>query len=290
MPSDALNLLAIGMSVESVAEALSHRGSRMPTVPVDEVLDALDHAAALLRDEPLLPAVEAGFLRAAFALPHVMYRSHQGRGLRIGSADIGVLRSDALQLIGELRSTGRAPQTFEDTSTAARSSLALRFAERLLLQEEGLTALRAAASDGESVHANLEDFDRRIVDMRLLYDGRVVTLDRRIERWRSVGEWLDRGSTSLLYEEYEAGLGGREHLEEVLTLLSHRARHQLEPAIRIIDEHFLLATRSLVSSIRPQTPWVPQRWWWYRVPSEPGDAFSERLAAVAPAAARELAG
>ena len=117
--------------------------------------------------------------------------------------------------------------------------------------------------------------------------GNFETLDSMVAAWQRFAETLRNHPESLGHEEYDDWLTKRDSLEEALSLLSPGTRKDVEARVRRLDERFAGATRAVSTSIRPHSPWRPQRWWWFRVPRDMGESFRARLEHVAPAAAQE---
>jgi hypothetical protein len=118
--------------------------------------------------------------------------------------------------------------------------------------------------------------------------GRGHTLDSQVASWRSCIRALEAHSPgSLQFEEYEDWLTVRDGLERSLSLLSAQGRTAPQAAVGALDDSFIATTEGVSTSILPPSPWKPQHWWWYRVPSRVGDQFAARLRHLAPAAARQ---
>jgi hypothetical protein len=285
--STIIGSLALGKPVSEVTERVARRQGGDAELAAESVKRSLERALSALRVDRLRPEGEAGFLKESFLLPGTVSDRHW-KGGQLDLEDLEPLRAHALSLIEELRTTGQVPASLLDAETAGRSSLAMRFAQRLLQQEEGTETLEAASHDPKSVHSLLAPSDQRLINAALLARGEVLLLDYRIKRWESLARALSSHPEDLLHEEFEDFLQTRDHLEDLLGLLSPVSRPAVEEPVRELDVRFLESTHPVEVSLRPHKPWQPQRWWWYRVPSRVGDSFKARLAIVSPEAARSL--
>ena len=120
--------------------------------------------------------------------------------------------------------------------------------------------------------------------------GRFETLDSLMDQWeRSVG-WVEDDPESYDHEEFSDRLISRDSLEDALVLISPVSRQPLARGIEALDERFFAATDAVSTTVRPCSHWLPQRWWWFRVPQPIGKRFYDRLTEVAPAAARDVLG
>jgi hypothetical protein len=286
--SAVLRGLAVGVPLARIPERAS---KRTEGVSADEVRAVLADAAVLVRDGSLLLPAEAAF-RAKSLLPPAGPLPGETPPVERSHSDFGRLRSLAEQLLRAYVESGGESSGFPDPEHIASHSAALQYAEALVLQQEVIDALGAAASDESSVHAALTKSDRSHIDELMLYWGvrghAFTTLDGLIEAWHGfVGRVERTPGTSYDYEDFEVRLIDRDSLEDAISLLTPDGRGPLESRVRPLDERFLHVTRPVSSSIRPPLPWAPQRWWWYRVPSRLGEHFKHRLEHLAPAAARE---
>lgn len=288
--SAVLNALSLGTPLTETAERLS----RYPRTSVgrEDVESAIRDALAALRNDALLPSVEAGFRGARFLLPRCVKREERvppTATVPCGQ-DLAELRAAAERLLEEYLTSGSVPADLRDAELAPSGALAMQFARRLLLQKEGIQDLADAAADPASLHHDLTPSDRARVEASLLNRERFATLDELTADWRGLVESLATRPSSWLYEEYEDRLIRRDRLEDAVSLASPSSRTRIDSVLRPEDERFFEVTRGVGSSVATRDPWVPQRWWWFRVPAEPADAFLEMLDRRAPLVAAELRG
>lgn len=288
--SDILNLAAIGMPLEDIAARLSTRGPLSPAVSLEDVRSALRQAATHIENTPLLEPVQAGFVISSSPPPAASSAEARRASTppEIAEAELPNLREAARSLIAEYLNGPGVPRALRTEAAAWQGSIALRLAERLLLQEEGLAELAAAARDPSSVHSRLTPGDRALVDAALLARGRVVRIDAWISSWTKAISGLIAHPNTITYEDHEERLIRRDALEDVLALLSPSAVRTVREPVSELDGQFLAMTQDAGASISPPRPWRPQRWWWYRIPRHPGHAFRDRIAHVAPQAATKV--
>jgi hypothetical protein len=280
--SAVFRLLARGSSLGDVAEQMS--GRRQPGVSVDDLRRVLIHARTVVREDALLPPVEAAFFGRVLTPPA---GARQGApGAEVSQRHREALRALALELIESHLAVEPAPREPRDAGQVAVRSAALQYAEALLRQEEVLDDLEQAANDASSVHSSLTGTDRTRIEEFILY-RRGRRLDALLDSWESCVRSVERDDQTLMHEEYHNWLDVRDALNAALTLLSPAARPPLASPLGALDERFLQATREVSTSVLPQRPWRSQAWWWYRLPRRPGPSFRARLQHVAPAAAEE---
>lgn len=81
---------------------------------------------------------------------------------------------------------------------------------------------------------------------------------------------VGRRPGSVLREEYENSLQGRDFLEQALSALSPEAREHVMEIVAQLDERFLTTTREVPDSVQRPQPWRAQGWWWFRAPARMG--------------------
>jgi len=262
------------MSLAAIENRLSSERSR-PQAGVRRDLKAiLTDATALVREKSLLPPAEAAFIEKN----------------REASLELQSLRSLAECLLRACISQFSDSSVLPDPKREQTHYTALRYAEALVRQEAVLEALGRMNSSNAPLQNDMTGPDRNRIDDFFLYrnvKGRFETLDSLIDLWERSVAWVKDKAESYLYEEFVDRLISRDSLEDALSLLSPTGRQTLESRVRSLDERFVHATRPASSSIRPRSPWRPQRWWWFRVPSPMGVSFRDRLEHVAPAAVQE---
>jgi len=207
-------------------------------------------------------------------------------GIELSVADLDHLRSLAGELIDSYLAAEDESSELPDPRHVAMQSAALQYAEALVHQRDVLEELRRARLVDTSLHAQMTAADHRRVEQFLLFSGG-KTLDAWVDSWRGCVSWVEDDPELIVFESYEPRLGTRDGLEHALSLLTPTSRTFLESQLAPLDERFAHATREVSTSIRPPSPWKPQPWWWYRVPSRLGEHFKSRLEDLAPAAARE---
>jgi hypothetical protein len=268
---------------------------------------ALAEAAALLQDKRLLPPATAAFsdgfhaVVALAALAHEppMLTPENARHLRHDpsvrptAADLDDLRHLGQRLISSFLANDVDSPEFPRPRAIERHHIALQYAEAVLRQEEILEAFRDARAEDLPLQTGLSSAERSRVEDFLLYRnlmGRFETLDSLVDGWRRAVSGAEASAASIGHEDVSDHLMGRDSLAAVLDLISPPSRSLLDSPIRSLDMRFFAATRPVSSSIRPCSPWQPQDWWWFRVPSPMGEHFLDRLTVVAPAAADDAVG
>lgn len=251
---------------------------------MDDLRAVLASAAALTRETSLLPPAESAFLKKHLLPPAGAFREQSG--VELSLADLDVLRSLAGELIGSYLAVEGESSELPDPRHVAMHSAALQYAEAVLHQQEVLEELNRARLADASLHARLTETDRRRIEEFLLFTGG-KTLDTWVESWQRCVVWVETDPEHIVFEVYETRLGTRDGLAHAMSLVSPTSRAFLESRLGPLDERFSRATREVSTSIRPCSPWQPQPWWWYRVPSRLGEHFKARLEHLAPAAARE---
>lgn len=279
--SAVLRLLAVGVPPAVVIERMSER--RKPGFSIDDLRAVLAHAATLAHERRLLPPAQAAFFGRTLLPPAGAVDKEPGVELSV--SDLDALRSLAIDLIGKYLAEESDATEMPQPKHVAMQSAALQYAEALLRQQEVIEDLHQAARDESSLHATLTGTDRTRIEELLLNRGG-KRLDSRLDGWRQGVERVESDPDFIVFEVYEDRLVARDNLEDALSLLTPPARHVLEQRVGPLDERFLQATRELPTSIRPRSPWQPQRWWWYRAPSRLGEHFKDRLEQLAPEAAR----
>lgn len=278
--SSAIDTAAVIRSLNSartLEQAVEHlpRHSRLDGLsPLEAVTAVVARAAALTRSERLLAPVEAVFL------------------LRPGvdSAQLETIASLAADILQSYLDEAAADRA--DPIDGERRRLVLNYAVAFMKQDAALQAIARARSSAPELDGALHGADRRRVEDYLLYrgvNGPRVTLENLTHGWTRLIEDLEADGLSLLYEEYENDLGGRDLLAGVLPLVSPRARLVLDAPLRPLDERFERATHALSIAHHSTSPWSPVAWWWYRVPRRRGESFDAYLSNFLPDIARELA-
>ena len=227
----------------------------------------------MTRSERLLEPVEAVFL------------------LRPGvdSAQLETIGSLAADILQSYLDGAAADRT--EPIDGERRRLVLNYAVAFMKQDAALEAIARARSSAPELDGALHGTDRRRVEDYLLYrsvNGPRVTLENLMHGWARLIEDLEADGLSLLYEEYENDLGGRDLLAGALPLLSPRARPVLDAPLRSLDERFERATHALPIAHHSTSPWSPVAWWWYHVPKRRGESFDQYLHHFLPDIALEL--
>jgi hypothetical protein len=304
--STVLRLLAAGLSLEAVAERLSHRSDRRVTT--DQIRSVLRHTAGLMDDgASLSPPAEGAFLDhfqgvIAFArLAQGTERAapaHSSSGVpdvgsyRPTTEDLHALSRLARRVIREHLGEGDEFTDLPDAGRSEQQSVALQYAEALLREAEVVARLNDLGDDAP-LQTALPPADRNRIADFLLYRnlrGKFETLDSLVAAWQRFAGALEDHPETLVQDEYNDWLMKRDSLEEALSLLSPGPREDLQTRVRTLDERFVGATRGVSTSIRRASIWRPQRWWWFRVPRHMGDSFRIQLEHFAPAAAQEAFG
>lgn len=268
----ALNFLA-GPGDVSVDAAAARLGRPDGPVPASEVQAALAAAEELVRSVPLLSPCVSWLRTAAFSPP-----LDDDRHRRF---DVDAVREAALELLPRLREHTEC--TVADLVAGGElpsAALAVRYAEALVLQEDGRGHLDAAAADPASLHSHLSPADRAVAETQMLRRLPVRLLDDDVARWQKVVSWSLDGSWT--YDEHTNELDRRDRLEGVVGLLSPAAQPLLAP-LREADRAYDAKTVSVTVPIGDRRD-RPLAWWWHRVPSRLGARFHEQLAFASPKA------
>ena len=269
-----LRLLAAGMSLDAIENRLSSEGARTQAGGRRDLKVILAHAAALVREKSFLPSAGAAFL--------------EKNG--VATSELQSVRSLSERLLQACISESSDSTLLPDPKHEQTHYVALRYAEALIRQEEVVEALGRVDSSNAPLQNRLTGPDRKRIDDFLLYrntKGRFETLDSLTDVWERSVAWVEEKGESYVHDEFVDRLLSRDSLEDALSLISPIQRGSLESRVRPLDDRFVGGTRAVSTSIRPRSPWQPQRWWWFRVPLRMGDAFRARLDHVAPAAAQE---
>lgn len=280
--SAVLRLLAVGVPEAAIPERMSEH--RMPGFSVDDLREILVHARTVTRATSLLPPAQAAFFERTLLPPAGAFGG--APGVDLSASDLEALRSLAFALVDAYLSDDRGSAAAPDPKRDPMHSAALQYVEALLRQEEIIDDLNQASSAESSLHAAITGTDRTRLHELLLNRGG-TRLDSLVNRWQRFVGIAESDPQSMGYEEYENWLRGRDLLEDVMSVLSPASREILESRIQPLDESLFRATREVASSIRPPSPWQPQPWWWYRVPTRLGGYFKDRLEHLSPAAARD---
>jgi hypothetical protein len=277
-----LRILALGARYEEVGGRIAKSFKRPFTG--EDLRAVLVGAAVLTRETPLLAPTESAFLRRHLLPPAGAFEDEPG--IELSVADLDDLRSLAGELIDSYLAAEDESSERPDPRHVAMQSAALQYAEAILHQQDVLDELGRARLDDTSVHAQLPTADHRRVEDFLLFTGG-KTLDTWIDSWQGCVGWVEDDPEHIVFEPYEPRLRTRDGLATAVSLLTPTSRTFVESQLAPLDERFARATREVSTSIRPPSPWKPQPWWWYRVPSRLGEHFKSRLEYLAPAAARE---
>jgi hypothetical protein len=280
--STVLRLLAIGVPPARVTDQMSER--RMPRFSTEDLRAVLDHAAVVARQSRLLPPAEAAFFGRSLLPPAGRFGDEPGVELSV--SDLAGLRVLAIDLLERYLAEDTDSIELPDPKRDAMQSAALQYVEALLHQEEVIEDLNKAAADETSLHAALRGSDRTRIDAFVLNRGG-TRLDSLVDRWQRCVKTVETDPARLMYEEYENWLSARDSLEDARSLLTPPCRAILDPRLEPLDERFLRATREVSTSIRPRSPWEPQRWWWFRVPRNLGEHFKDYLEHFVPLVAEE---
>lgn len=287
-----LRLMAFGIERDEIPHLVAPPWRGLRPFSSDDFQRVLVDATAAVRDKRLLPPARAGFIqrfrsvliRAAHAKETPPVNGHQARRawfrkrqVSLSEADIDGLRIQSQRLLEAYLADDRDSPDFPRPRQVGRHCVALTYAEALVHQEEIIEAQESVSADDAPLQAALTGTDLGRVNDLLLYLGSFWTLDSSVDTWRRMVRALERHPASLLYEEYENWLDSRDRLEAALSQVFPMARAGLESRVRPLDERFISATREVTASIKHQSPWKPQPWWWYRVPSQINDAFQDRL-------------
>lgn len=269
-----LRLLAAGMSLDAIENRLSFERARTQADIRRDVNSILAHAAALVREKSLQPPAEAAFVEKN----------------NVAASELDSLRALSERLLRAWNSESSESSLVPDPKRERTHYTALRYAEAVVRQEEVLEALGRVAPSNAPMQSTLTGPDRERIDAFLLYrntKGRFETLDSLADLWDRSVSWLEKKGETYIHDEWVDRLTGRDSLDDALALISPTNRDGLESRVRPLDGRFAAATLALSTSIRPRSPWRPQRWWWFRVPRRMGESFLARLEHVAPAAAQE---
>ena len=234
---------------------------------------------------------------------------------KLAAAEVRDSISDAANLARTTRLSAPAVTAFAERSDAGRIPVAdvVEMAPHILeswatgsgRDEVGELELRAAALyatalvweqvpiDGgsqddparRSIRRALERHDLKLVDDLFRYrraGSPPRTVDEQLAKWTRFVAQVETGYRDL-YEEYTNALGGRDVLEDALSLVSPEGRKRIHPLIQPWDERFANATRLTehpISATRHATAWQPRRWWWYRLPRAPAPELERTLQAL----------
>jgi hypothetical protein len=281
-----VRLLAAGVPLEAIPERISKQSEAHGPFSVQDLRGVLADVAAILQEKRLLPPAEAAFIEGFGAvLAHAALSQETPRlspqeaavslrsdpRVRPTATDLDELKVLAERLLqAYLANDGGAPEV-PSPRTSERHNVALQYAVALVRQEEIVETLKNVHRDTLPFQAALTGTDRDRIEDFLLYRnlmGRFETLDSLAGQWERSVVWVENDPESYGQEEFADRLISRDALEDALRLLSPISRQTLDSRIRRLDERFYAATRSASQSIRPSSPWKPQAWWWFRVPSE----------------------
>jgi hypothetical protein len=302
--SAVIRLLATGLRTEAVAKRISGQVGAHEQFSIRDLHEVLAEVVAILKERRLLPPAETAFSeRYGVVLALAALRQETPRLLpaeaatlrdnphvHLTAADLDDLRISARRVVEAYLDHGNPSLEFPQPRRSKPHDIALQYAEALLRQEEILEALKDVDPEDLPLQAALTGADRERVEDFLLYRnlmGRFETLDSLVDQWERSVVWLERDAESCDHEDFSDRLLSRDSLEEALMLISPESGQAGVGHIRALDERFVAASDPVSASIRPNSPWRPQRWWWFRVPHHMGDSFRIRLEHVAPAAAQE---
>ena len=124
--------------------------------------------------------------------------------------------------------------------------------------------------------------DRKLIDDLYLYRSENSPLPTPESLFSHYWKWLVEKVESGYqddYWEYTLRLERRDMLEDVVSMVSPSSQARLHEEIRPWDRRFEAATRPSTRRIfaGPRHPWIPLRWWYYRVARRFGRAMAQLL-------------
>jgi len=97
-----------------------------------------------------------------------------------------------------------------------------------------------------------------------------------IDAWSKIVEEIASGYEFTIYD-YTNDLSVRDEIAEMMQALTDNGKKALAELVDPIDERFKEATREIPISVLHPSETPSDYWWWYRVPTEPGEDLASDL-------------
>ncbi len=264
-----LGLTALGRSHDEILEwsRSNPYGEARRPLDADDIRAAFAYAAKLAESRRLAPPVRAGFSQST----HVL-----------GDVSVDELEARAPAVLAKL-ATGvpGAEVGGEDAEALTKLVRAVAaYAAKLVSDQHAHEHSQSLGKDSFVGSLLMED-DRRLLEdffayRRALGGPHNLSPDRLLERWTRLVQAVENGYGDV-YDEYANDIDGRDVLEDARSMVSPPSAEALLKVIAPLDQRFYAATHPITRALYPANGWKPLRWWWYRVPRQPGRALRKHL-------------
>lgn len=265
-----LHLVARMKSADAVVEYLStfSMGDAPRKVGIPDVHACIRYAARLARTKSLSRPAVARF-RRELALNEESYRT-----VVTWATLVLDVASDSPDLDSVVK---RSPEIDRELATAALDYAAALCADEWpsVMDRDFVSNLTLGVDMSEADLGKIEDFCTYHTSIGL--GLRVPTTAAWVDLWSTLVERVEAGYREDIHELTNA-LDARDLLEDLASVIRPDPQVKLRAMFASLDRRYELATTDIpVSLLGKDSPWVPQRWWWWRAPTVHGLALAEDL-------------